>query len=378
MGKRGNLEGSIYQRKDGRWVAEMQTGIKDGKAIKRLCYAKTRAAVSERLKKALAQQQDGTLTVSNHMKAQAYLEQWLEGVKVKPNTRASYKNAVKLHLSPHIGHVKLSALTGLHVKQLVTKLEEDERSVPTIQYALKVLRMALNEAMREDILFRNVADRHKVEPPTERATSRLKAWTPDVVKTFLEHPSVRLNGSYCLWYLALATGLRRGELLGLKWTDLNEQTGLIYVQRQVTEVGKDVTLEETKTEASVRYVPVTPSTVTMLEEQKHRVRVMRKNAPEWNDLDLIFPSDDGTPRAPRSVTKMFARVVKASGVPSITLHGTRHTTASILRRMTNDAKLVSTVLGHTDATFTDETYVHLSPADMKRAALDLTRLEIGN
>jgi integrase len=378
MGKRGNLEGSIYQRKDGRWVAEMQTGIKDGKAIKRLCYAKTRAAVSERLKKALAQQQDGTLTVSNHMKAQAYLEQWLEGVKVKPNTRASYKNAVKLHLSPHIGHVKLSALTGLHVKQLVTKLEEDERSVPTIQYALKVLRVALNEAMREDILFRNVADRHKVEPPTERATSRLKAWTPDVVKTFLEHPSVRLNGSYCLWYLALATGLRRGELLGLKWTDLNEQTGLIYVQRQVTEVGKDVTLEETKTEASVRYVPVTPSTVTMLEEQKHRVRVMRKNAPEWNDLDLIFPSDDGTPRAPRSVTKMFARVVKASGVPSITLHGTRHTTASILRRMTNDAKLVSTVLGHTDATFTDETYVHLSPADMKRAALDLTRLEIGN
>jgi integrase len=378
MGKRGNLEGSIYQRKDGRWVAEMQTGIKDGKAIKRLFYAKTRAAVSERLKKALAQQQDGTLTANNNTKLQPYLEQWLEAVKVKPNTRASYKNAVKLHLSPHIGHVKLSALTGLHVKQLVTRLEEDERSVPTIQYALKVLRMALNEAMREDILFRNVADRHKVEPPTERATSRLKAWTPDIVKTFLEHPSVRLNGSYCLWYLALATGLRRGELLGLKWTDLNEQTGLIYVQRQVTEVGKEVTLEETKTEASVRYVPVTPSTVTMLEEQKHRVRVMRKNAPEWNDLDLIFPSDDGTPRAPRSVTKMFARVVKASGVPTITLHGTRHTTASILRRMTNDAKLVSTVLGHTDATFTDETYVHLSPADMKRAALDLTRLEIGN
>ena len=339
---------------------------------------KTRTAVSERLKKALAQQQDGTLTASNNTPIKKYLEEWLTGLKVKPNTLASYSHAVRLHLVPHIGHLKLATLNGQHIKKLMTALEADKRSSSTIQYALKVLRMALNEAMREDILYRNVADRHKIDTTTERSTPRLKAWTPDVVKTFLEHPSVRLHGCYPLWYLALATGLRRGELLGLKWSDLNAQTGLIHVQRGVIEVGKVVSLDETKTETSVRHVPVTVSTIAMLEEQKHRIRVMQKNAEAWNDLDLMFPSDDGTPRAPRATTKMFARVVAASGVPKITLHGTRHTTASILRRMTNDSKLVSTILGHTDSTFTDDTYIHLSSDDLKRAALDLTQLQIGN
>ena len=379
MSKRGNLEGSIYQRKsDGLWIAEMQTGIKDGKAVKRYFSAKTRAAVSERLKKALAQQQDGTLTITNNATMKTYLEQWLDGVKVKANTALTYRNAVRLHLIPNIGHIKLVALTGQHIRKLIGSLEKDKRSGNTIRYTLKVLRMALNEAVRDDILFRNVADRHKAETASDRTTPRLKAWTPDLVKKFLEHPSVRLHGSYVLWYLALATGLRRGELLGLRWTDLNAQTGMIYVQRQVVEIDKQVLLEQTKTEASVRHVPVTASTLAVLEEQKHRIRVMRKKAQDWTDQDLMFPSEDGTPRAPRATTKMFARVVKASGVPKITLHGTRHTAASILRRMTNDSKLVSTILGHTDSTFTDDTYIHLSSDDLKRAALDLTKLEIGN
>jgi integrase len=305
----------------------------------------------------------------------AWLHGWLErrSQRVRPNTQLQYQNAVR-HLETVLGRKPLEKLTPLEIEHALNRMDANP---PTKLNALKVLRMALGQAVKYGALHRNPAA--LVEPPRYEAQERA-ALSRDDVTRLLEHPAVKKHPLFALWYLAFATGLRRGELLGLRWQDVDTRAGLVYVRQQVIEVQSKLSLERGKTRKATRVVPIHPSTVSVLEAWRKTVEGWRLEATKkggvWRELDLVFPTTTGEMRSPHGITVMFRRLSSRAGFLGLVLHEARHTAATLVNAQAQgDARLVADVLGHADARFTMDTYVHPDLSRLGRAALDLRSLE---
>ncbi len=375
--RRGNLEGSIFQRSDGRWVFESPELDWGGH---KYITAKTQAEVIAKSKKWLHDHHNGMIAKDGNETVESFLNRWKDHANKewRPSTRVTNENAIKNHLIPTLGKLKLGKLKPLDLESAYNKMAERGAKPPTIAYAHKILKQALTQAVRWELTFRNVAD--SVKPP-KRETKRRDAWTTEDVRRFITHPEVRDHPLFALWYLVLAAGLRRGEALGLQWSDIDRKRRRLVVARQLLEL-PDGSLEygPVKTESGEdRVIYLSESTMRVLSEHEARQKELRRAMPSaYQDHGLVFPLEDGRPRNPRGTTRMWGRLVRRLEFPVSVLHGTRHTAASLMNAQTRDPRLVADVLGHSDARFTMDTYVHTEDERLKLAALDLEAIKSAN
>lgn len=373
MAKRANGEGYIGRRKDGSgWGGYVTLGYgPDGKQVRRYFSAKTQAEAREKLQALVAERNAGNVSMEQLTVAQ-YLDRWLAHKQrdVKFNTFRSYEMTTRVHVKPRLGRVMLDKLTPLHVEQMVGGLLRDGHSPKVALGCLKLLRTALGQAVRWQLVGRNVAQ--AVKPPKHNAKD-MHAWTPEEASRFLA--AAQGHRLYALFYLALATGMRRGELLGLKWESVDLFNGTLKVQHNLIDRVSSVTLETPKTKASRRTIALSADTVEVLRAHRHAQWLEQCRAGErWQEHGMVFPSDVGTLMFPANLTRTFRRLCAESRVPVIRLHDLRHTAASLLIRAHVPPKVVADRLGHTDPGFTLRVYAHVYEEQRRAAAIPLGEL----
>ena len=374
-GRRGNGEGTIVRRADGRWTAAIITERYERKWI----YGKTRRDVSDRLGKLRNDVAEGRPIVNERLTMAEYLNRWLYDVakhRTRPMTWRGYEHLVRLHILPTLGRVRLAKLSPQHVQTLITKKSREGRLGPrTIQYMHSVLRAALNQAVRWRMVHYNAAA--MVSPPrTVRA--EVKVLTPGEARQLLD--TARGDRLEALYSVALALGLRQGEALGLKWSDVDLDAAVLRVRRASQRIPHHGTqLVETKTARSRRTLAMPPIVIHALRAHRARQVVERLAAGDrWVDLDLVFPSDRGTLADGPNVTHRFHRLLKKAGLPPMRFHDLRHACASLLLVQGVHPRVVMETLGHSQISLTMNTYSHVLPALQREAAEKMEEVLAGS
>ena len=369
--RRANGEGNIRKRKDGRWEGRYTVGHdpETGKAIIKNVLGKTQAEVKEKLKKAIEENvgidygRAKTYTVGN------WLEVWYENyakIKMRPSTYLTYHGYIENHIKPQLGKISLNDLTTLHLQQFYKKLLAEGRverieaqkqpkglSAKTVRNIHQIISSALKLAVEQRLIARNPADGCAL-PKAEH--KEMKTLTADQLSAFFRE--ARDSGVYELYYLDLATGLRRGELLGLKWTDVDLDRGVRKSQRAISRQNGKVVEAPLKMKNAYRTLPLSADAINVLMQQRRKT-----GNSEW-----VFPSPTGGPMSPDSVLHMLHRVLKRAGLPKVRFHDLRHTFATMALQNGVDVKTVSSMLGHYSAGFTLDTYAHVTTDAQLKAA----------
>lgn len=371
-GRRGNNEGSIHQRKDtGMWVGVITLENRKRKYF----YGKTRKEVQEKMKVALHEQQQGKLITAPSQTVAQFLVDWLENTqrqRVRPRTYERYKEAIDLHLVPALGHHKLEKLTPQQVNAFYAKKTSEGLAATTVIYYHSVLHNALGMAVKWGLVARNVCD---LASPPRKARHEVQTLSVEQLKKLL----VTLHGHKweALFSLALATGLRRGEILGLKWQDINFLTGKLQVRRILsrvptkTENREHVYVEaEPKTQKSRRNVTVASFALDVLREHRvHQLEAKLKAGELWQEHDYVFCTSLGTHLGPNHVVEELKKLLKQAGLPDIRFHDLRHSAATLLLSLGVHPKVVQELLGHTQISMTMDIYSHVLP-DMQEDAIN--------
>ncbi len=362
MARRGHGEGSIFRRKDGRWAASVS--LESGQ--RKTFYGKTRKEVQEQLKSALHQQQEGTLITAPQQTVKQYLEYWLEEVhrqSVRHRTYERYEEIIRLHLVPVLGRHPLQKLAPQHLQLFYNKKLKEGLSATTVTSFHNVLHKALDNAVRWRLISYNVCD---MASPPRRKHFEIQPLTLEQIQQLMA--AAEGHPQEALFVLALATGMRRGELLGLKWRDINFETGTLQVCRILTRVptklpGKGFVEAEPKTEKSRRSITLASFAVEALKAHRLRqVEMKQKAGPRWQEHDYVFCTTRGTHLHPdRDVLVQLKVLLKKAGLPAIRFHDLRHSTATLLMSMGTHPKIVQEVLGHSRVSMTLDVYSHVLP-----------------
>lgn len=396
MAKRANGEGTMSRRKDksGKtigWRAAVTVGIgDDGKPQRQWISGKSQAEVQEKLRAKQSELHTGMVSDTDNLNVKDYLAYWLEHKErdgLKPNTLQSYRETAHRYLTPHLGKIKLEKLRPLDIEHMLSNMRKEGKSASISAYALRVLKMALQQGVRWQMLPRNVAD--AIRPPkVERR--EMQVWTPEQVAAFLD--ATQGHRLHAAFYLALMTGMRRGELMGLKWEDVDLENARLTVRNNLVEVqgtgvpgkqrngkatisSRQAVLATPKTKSSRRTVILSAGTVSKLREHQAQQKRERLAAAEaWHTEGFVFTNPVGGPTMPDALSNYFDTLVKAAGVPRIRFHDMRHTAASLMIRRGIPPKTVSERLGHADVAFTLRTYTHLYDEQREEAAFDLSDL----
>ena len=364
MARRGNKEGSIYKRKDGRWTASISMEDRKRKSF----YGKTRKEVQEQLKIALREQQQGMLMATPQQTVEQFLKQWLEDYKAAIRIRSyeRYEELVRLHIIPVLGYHQLQKLTPQHVQAFYTKKLKEGLSSTTVNGLHAMLHKALDDAVRYNIIARNVCD--AVSPP-RRVHYEIQPLSMEQSQQFLM--AAKGHSLEARFVLAIITGMRRGEILALKWQDFSQNT--LQVRRIFTrQAGNGYIEAEPKTEKSRRSILLAPIVVVLLKQ--HRARQLEaklKAGSQWQERGLVFCTSLGTPLNPSKVVDRFKTLLKKAGLPAIRFHDLRHSAASMLLSLEVHPKVVQELLGHNQISMTIDIYSHVLP-NMQRDAM--TRL----
>ncbi len=363
MGKRGNGEGSIYQRKeDGKWVGSITLENRKRKVF----YGKTRKEVQEKMKVALHEQQQGTLITAPQQTLKSYLEHWLEDVH-KPSIRIStyvkYQKLMK-YIVADLGHVQLQKLTPQHVQKLYADKLKQKLSPKTVANIHGVLHKALDNAVKWNLVARNVCD--AVSPPRIPKTEK-QVLTKEQAHTLLEH--VKTHRLEAILKVALTTGMRRGEILALRWRDINFEDGSIQVRRTVDYIPHYGYVEtEPKTARGRRKVMLASFVIEALKVHRlQQIEGRNKVGAAWVEKDLVFCGLHGDFFNPIYLHGMFRKVLVDAGLPHMRFHDLRHSAATILLSMNVHPKVVQEVLGHSTINMTLDTYSHVLPSMQKDA-----------
>ncbi len=367
MAKRGQNEGSIYQREDGRWCAQVNLGYVNGKRKRKYIYGATRREVAAKLKKVLHEQQQGLPVAVERQTVAQFLEGWLTDVvkrEVEPKTYHSYAQVVKLYLNPVLGRHQLAALAPQHIQAMMNQQLADGLAPRTVQYARAVLRAALGQALRWGLVPRNVAA--LVDPPKSRRYEP-RPLNPAQASRFLE--AIRSNRLEALFTVGVALGLRPGEMFGLRWEDVDFDAKTLRVRKELQRIDGRPQLKDLKTDRSRRTLPMPSITVAALRTQRVRQNEERLLAgSRWQDWGLVFTSTIGTPLDARNVTSRYKAVLTRTGLPDIRFYDLRHSCASLLIAQGVPLAVVSRILGHSQISLTMNTYVHLFPEVQQQAA----------
>jgi integrase len=366
VGRRGHNEGSIYQRADGRWTAAIHVGFKNGKRQRKYIYGKTRREVAEKLKIALRDQQQGRALTNGRLTVGQFLDQWLTDVvrqRVRESTFRSYESYVRLHLKPVIGHLHLAKLGPEHVQAM---LNDKSRALSprSVQYLRSILRTALKQALKWDLVSRNVAT--LVDPPRAPRLA-LKPLTPAQVRTLLD--AIKDDRLEALMTVAIATGLRQGELMALRWEDVELNTAQLRVRHTLQKLQGEWRFLEPKTTLSRRTIALPAIALAALRRQQ--IRLAEEQAlvgPGWQEWGLVFPSACGTPLDASNVTHRLQTLLERAGLPRQRFHDLRHCCATLLLQQEVHPRIVMELLGHSQISLTMNTYSHVMPAAKSVAA----------
>lgn len=309
-----------------------------------------------------------------------YLDRWLmEGVQpsVREKTYRFYRQIVEDHLKPRLGHIPLQKLTPLdlqgYYRSLLARGRLDASGQPTgealssatVRAHHRTIHRALTQAMRWGLVTRNVAD--AVEPPKVEK-KEFTVITPDQANALLE--AARSTGRYVLYLTALLTGMREGEILGLRWQDTDLDKGQITVRQILHRGGRSPSFGPPKTDRGARSIAMSPELVQALREyRKHQAEWRLAMGPAWRDYDLVFTTSDGGPISPRNLVRQFKSLLHRAGLPpTIRFHDLRHTHASWLLAKGVHPKVVQERLGHSSIAVTMDIYSHVAPTLQQQAA----------
>jgi len=366
-GKRGQNEGIIYKRDDGRWCAILNLGYENGKRRRQYLYGKTHAEVADALAEARHAQKQGIAPADGRRTVAAFLADWLENTvkgSVRDRTHEDYETIVRLHLVPTLGKTVLTKLTPQDVQRMMTTKRKEGLSPRSVAHIRNILGIALAKAVRWRLVPFNAAS--LTEPPrVERFIPH--TITPDHARAFLD--TVKDTRHEALYVVALTLGLRQGEVLGLRWKDVNLDTGTLTVRMQLQR-GSGV-LVEPKTDRSRRTLALPTMTVDALKQHRKRQAEERLRAgAQWHDGNFIFPTTIGTPTNARDLIRDFHAHRNAAKLPPVRFHDLRHAAASFLLAQGADMRLIMEVLGHSHIGTTANIYTHVAE-NVKRGAANM-------
>lgn len=397
--RRANGQGSVFQRRDGRWEAAAYVLHADGSSRRVSRYAATRAQAEEKLAQLLASNAELVpVNVDRTTTVGAYLTWWLDAVAVhrlRPTTLVTYRQYTRRYLIPGLGRHRLVALSTGQVQQWLTSLRQvcwccnqnvDARrpaqrrrccalgsccgsllTAGTIAYLRAILSSALAHAVREDKLLRNVASPVRLPAPGRSPDSPL---TADEARRLLT--AARGHRLWALFELAIGCGLRRGELLGLRWTDIDLDQATMTVEQSVQrrrDTGALITLP-TKSAASQRTVPIPGAAVTALREHHRRQdRERDQMGSRWRNSGLVFTNTIGTALDPGMVNRALDEISQDAEVRKVRVHTLRHSCATLLLEQNVDLLTISHVLGHARLGITADVYTSVR-MQLQRAAID--------
>src|SRR5215218_3152741 len=358
--KRGNNEGSISHRKDGRWEARYTIHTVEGPKRKVL-YGKTRAEVAAKLTKAMADRDGGLVFDDENLRVEEYLDRWLRGSvrgNVKPITYESYERIIRVHVVPTLGRVKLDKLNPLHLQSLYRERLDSGLSPRTVQYVHVVMHRALKQAVRWGLVPRNVSE--AVDPPRIHR-KEMRPLSPEQARTFLE--AARQDRLEALYVIALHCGLRQGELFGLRWDDVDLEVGILRVNRTLSRTKDGPAFTVPKTPKSRRTVQLTNGAIEALKRHSERqAEEMVRVDTLCQDQGLVFASQIGTPMNRQNLnSRSFKPLLERAGLPNIRFHDLRHTCATLLLGKGVHPKFVQELLGHATIAVTLDTYSHVLP-----------------
>jgi len=350
--------GSISQRPDGRWQASLSNGFALGKRQRRTVYGKTKREVADKLKVLIQQQAQGLSVTTDRQTVAQFLDGWLRdivAIKNRPQTYDLYRRIVARHLVPTIGTIPLVKLAPQHVQQLLQSKGKDY-SPATVSAIHHCLGSALRWAVRWQLVPRNVALLALTPPQQPKVMTVL---TPEQARHLLD--AARGDRLEALYRVALSLGLRRGEMLGLRWQDVDWDAARLHVVHSMLFLAKQPpVLAPTKTAKSVRDLPLPPSLLLALKE--HHARQLHEQliaGSKWHDQDLVFCTPHGKPLDPRDLWYAFRALQERAGVPPMRLHDLRHSAASLMAAQGVPARTIMAILGHSSIGITYNTYVHV-------------------
>lgn len=375
------MRGSI--KKDGAsWCVAFDLGkdpITGKRKQKRKRGFKTKKEAEKYISEQLNALDKGTYFEPSDITFSEYLDYWLENY-AKPNTAVrtfeGYSYIINQHLKPTLGNVKLSKLQPSHLQEYYSqklsngKLDGGGLSPQSVKHQHRLISKALKDAVKWQFIIRNVAE--AVSPPKTKKLE-MQIWDNEQVKTFLE---VSKGSSYYSVYVtAINTGMRRGEVLGLRWQDVDFDNNILYVRQSLQEVKKvGLTFKEPKSGKS-RSITFTPSLAKELKKiYKQQLEYKLSLGQGYNDLDLVFAQKNGKPLQPTEMSRNYRKLVDKSGLPYIRFHDLRHTHATLLLQQGVHPKVVSERLGHSTIGITMDTYTHVLPNMQKEVALLLEQL----
>lgn len=363
-----NGDGSVFKRKDGRWAAALYVTEADGRRVRQVFYGQTRPEAEAQLVEVRAKVAAGAAIPPSQLTVASYLKEWLDLIvakRVRANTLAAYRYNADTYLIRDLGAIKLRRLTAREFRLYLAKLEHRGVGARTIRYVHATLRAALEDAVREELLEKNVAK--LVRAPTVPKIDRHPLTIDELRILFDATSNHRLRAM--LVVLAFL-GLRRSEVLGLQWSDVDLSEGTLRIRHGLHRTGGSLQLLPTKTTRSQRTIPLPDLVVRELASHRKRQNTERENlAARWSDLGFVFTTPIGTPIDPDNCSKIVKAAVASSGLRSIRMHDFRHGVVSILLSLGVPPRTVMEIAGHSGLEMTMNVYAHVTLED-KRQALD--------
>ncbi len=373
--RRGRGEGSIRQRKDGRWEVRVDIGRGlDGKRRRRSAFADTQAAAVRELKRLAGRQVTGQLVTTSTPTVATYLGEWFatNSDAWRPSTRRGYRRAIDGFLVPAFGALRLEQLTPAIVQRWLLEQKTQHGARRRVVLAHATLRSALSDAQRLQLVTINAAALVKVPKVTSRAIAPLDV---DQARAFLAIAGRHRLGA--LFSVALACGLRLGEATGLKWEDVDLETGDVRVRQQLQRVNRALVLQSLKTARSRRTLSLPQVCIDALRSHRTRQRAERlKAGADYQETGLVFTTyarrgggrKVGTALSPRNVLRTLHELLDAATLPRVRFHDLRHSAASLLIAEGVQLAEVSMLLGHSELRVTSDLYAHLAKQTAAKAA----------
>lgn len=367
--RRGNREGSIRRRADGRWEGRLAWVSPEGRLFRKSVYAKTRRDLQIRLDRLRIALERGTSpSFPERQTTGRFLMHWLEHAarpSLRPRTFSRYAELLKLHILPALGRIPLSRLNPQHVQHFLNGKLSEGLAPLTVRQIRAVLRRALGQAEAWGLVTANAAALTQ-GPKVERYNARFL--TAQEAKTLLE--ACRGHRLEAFFTLALTTGMREGELLGLRWGSMDPEGGTLKVEAQLQRIGGKPQLVPPKSSRSRRTLKLPNLALEALRVHRTRQALERLKAGSvWdNGLDLVFTSQTGRPLDPNNLKRTLQSLLRKAGLPRIRIHDLRHSTASFLLSQGVALKMVSELLGHSQISMTADTYGHLAPEALEEVA----------
>lgn len=353
--RRTKGEGSIYyNRTDARWVAQITLPNGHRRGRKSKVHKEVRDWLTDQRSKLL----EGLYVTDDQIRLGTFLNRYMNDVakhSLRPRTYERYDSIIRNHIIPDLGNIKLSALRPDQVQALYSAKLNQGLSEQSVRYIHAVLHKSLNQALRWGLVTRNVSD--LVEKPRQSRTT-FTTWSADKVNKFLE--SVSDHGWYPIYILAIYTGMRQGEILGLHREDIDLENGIIYVRHQVSAIpGQGLVITEPKSDKSRRPITISPSALDVLKSHLEGIQ---------DGPGLVFTTSTGRPISARNILRHFKKVIERTGLPVIRFHDLRHTHATLLLTAGVHPKIVQERLGHSQISLTLDTYSHVIPSLQTEAA----------